>query len=260
MIDDMVEILNTQLRERHFGVFISFRNNIPHPSLVAFTPVDDLQRLVFFTRKNTRKMINSLIHSKVSMYLDTITNVPEQDIKNAVTITAYGQVAEQSSFMDNYDQYRKVFLEKNPHMSFYLNQDIEMIVINVDHYEVVKNFQKIIDLQVINKSQSFTLGIRQIISEGTSDGEARGKIVTSIKEISENSIIFIDKFPEDYSGPVPAGIIEINGSDDSPGTIYAKNHNIPCVVKVEDAGDSIESGESVSINGYLGIIILHKIK
>ncbi|MCY3414414.1 MAG: hypothetical protein INQ03_22395 [Candidatus Heimdallarchaeota archaeon] len=256
MIEEVRTSIENELNIQHFGVLSSVRNDKPHQTLVCFAPVENMQRLVFFTPKNTRKFINAQIYEKVSMFLDTTTNSPD-DVKNALTISANGIVLHEKEFKDKRDNYKKAYLKKNPHMEFFLKENIEMVVIKVEYYELVKQFQTVLDLNV-SKPSSYTLSIRQIQGEGTGYGEIRKNLKLLGDELVEGDILVCEEFPDEYSGPELAAIVQISKSEKA--RTYADQHQIPCVSGLEEGLELFSSGDNITVDGYLGMIILHKVK
>jgi pyruvate,water dikinase len=56
--------------------------------------------------------------------------------------------------------------------------------------------------------------------------------------------------------PLAAGIVERRGGMLIHGAIVAREYGIPCVTGVPDAAVLIRSGDRVTVDGYLGIVII----
>jgi pyruvate,water dikinase len=56
--------------------------------------------------------------------------------------------------------------------------------------------------------------------------------------------------------PLAAGIVERRGGMLIHGAIIAREYGIPCVTGVADAAKLIRTGERVTVDGHLGIVII----
>jgi pyruvate,water dikinase len=54
--------------------------------------------------------------------------------------------------------------------------------------------------------------------------------------------------------PLAAGIVERRGGMLIHGAIIAREYGIPCVSGIADAADIINSGDLLTIDGYLGLV------
>jgi len=56
--------------------------------------------------------------------------------------------------------------------------------------------------------------------------------------------------------PLSAGIVERRGGMLIHGAIIAREYGLPCVTGVPDAVEFIRTGDIVTVDGYLGIVII----
>jgi pyruvate,water dikinase len=56
--------------------------------------------------------------------------------------------------------------------------------------------------------------------------------------------------------PISAGIVERRGGMLIHGAIIAREYGLPCVTGVPNATSSIHTGDEVTVDGYLGIVII----
>jgi pyruvate,water dikinase len=56
--------------------------------------------------------------------------------------------------------------------------------------------------------------------------------------------------------PLAAGIVERRGGMLIHGSIIAREYGIPCVTGIPQATSLIHTGDSVTVDGYLGIVII----
>ena len=57
--------------------------------------------------------------------------------------------------------------------------------------------------------------------------------------------------------PMASAIVERRGGMLIHGAIIARESGIPCVNGVPDATSLIHTGNSVTVDGYLGLVIVH---
>jgi len=58
--------------------------------------------------------------------------------------------------------------------------------------------------------------------------------------------------------PLAAGVVERRGGMLIHGAIIAREYGLPCVTGVPQATEQIASGDTVTVDGYLGIVILER--
>lgn len=58
--------------------------------------------------------------------------------------------------------------------------------------------------------------------------------------------------------PLAAGIVERRGGMLIHGAIIAREYGLPCVTGITNATDIIQTGEQVTVDGYLGLIVIHR--
>ena len=107
------------------------------------------------------------------------------------------------------------------------------------------------------------LKARQLTGQPASRG-----IVTGIARVLENAddllqfkageIMVCDALDPNMTFIVPlaAGIVERRGGMLIHGAIIAREYALPCVTGVPDATDLIVTGDQITVDGYLGIVIL----
>lgn len=58
--------------------------------------------------------------------------------------------------------------------------------------------------------------------------------------------------------PLASGIVERRGGMLIHGAIIAREYGLPCVTGITNATDIIQTGERVTVDGYLGLIVIHR--
>jgi pyruvate,water dikinase len=57
--------------------------------------------------------------------------------------------------------------------------------------------------------------------------------------------------------PLCEGIVERRGGMLIHGAIIAREYGLPCVTGVPDAASVIQTGDRITVDGYLGIVTIH---
>ncbi len=126
-----------------------------------------------------------------------------------------------------------------------------------------KNYDPEISSPQKTESDIFRFKARQVVGNAASIGIAKGKArvvkqTEDIFEFKEGEILVVDSIEPNMTFIVPfaAGIVERRGGLLVHGAIIAREYGIPCVTGIEDATNIIKTGDSLSVDGHLGIIIL----
>ncbi len=247
---DEMKQLSEILKTKHFGVFTTIHNNSPHSTLVCFGVSEDLGELFFLTPTHTRKFVNLHLYQRVSLFVDNTSNQPDE-IFSATTVSANGTVRLERDMTDEErKRYIDLYLKKNPHMEFFVKPSVSLVVIKVDRYEIVRNFQTV---ERLAASKNYQLTIRQIQGQSISGGIGRGKLVAvnsedDLNRLEEDSIALLE---ENIVLKIkPKGIVSSKKLDNV--------EQIPTVL-LEDTSFLTE-GMTVTVNGDLGIVTIHDIR
>ena len=110
---------------------------------------------------------------------------------------------------------------------------------------------------------SSELKARQIIGQPAGPGIAKGKarVILSPSDLftfESGEILVCDAIEPNMTFVVPlsSGIIERRGGMLIHGAIIAREYGLPCVTGVPEATTQIHTGDLVTIDGYLGIVII----
>ncbi|MEJ2070751.1 MAG: PEP/pyruvate-binding domain-containing protein [Syntrophobacterales bacterium] len=104
---------------------------------------------------------------------------------------------------------------------------------------------------------------RQMVGQPASPGLAQGPALV-VLESSElfhfkaGDILVVDSLDPSmtFVAPLAAGIVERRGGMLIHGSIIAREYGIPCVTGVPNATSLIHTGDAVTVDGYLGIVII----
>jgi pyruvate,water dikinase len=105
---------------------------------------------------------------------------------------------------------------------------------------------------------------RQLVGSPAGPGLARGiaRVVRSREDLLDfkaGEILVCDAIDPNMTFVVPlcSGIVERRGGMLVHGAIIAREYGLACVTGVPDATRLIESGDTLTVDGYLGIVVLH---
>ena len=109
----------------------------------------------------------------------------------------------------------------------------------------------------------FFLRARQLIGQpagpGISKGPARVILEPSdLLEFKSGEILVCDAVDPNMTFVIPlaGGVVERRGGMLIHGAIIAREYGLPCVTGVPEATRRIQSGDALTVDGYLGIVIL----
>jgi pyruvate,water dikinase len=105
---------------------------------------------------------------------------------------------------------------------------------------------------------------RQLVGQPAGPGLARGvaRVVRSREDLlgfKSGEILVCDAIDPNMTFVVPlcSGIVERRGGMLIHGAIIAREYGLPCVTGVPDATGLIRSGDNLTVDGYLGIVVIH---
>ena len=110
---------------------------------------------------------------------------------------------------------------------------------------------------------SSELKARQLVGQPAGPGIAKGKarVILSPSDlftVESGEILVCDAIEPNMTFVVPlsSGIVERRGGMLIHGAIIAREYGLPCVTGVPEATTQIHTGDQVTIDGYLGIVII----
>jgi len=109
----------------------------------------------------------------------------------------------------------------------------------------------------------YRIKARQIVGQPAGPGIARGKArviadPSDVFGLNAGEILVCDAVDPTMTFVVPlsAGIVERRGGMLIHGAIIAREYGLPCVTGVPDATSLIHTGDQLTVDGYLGIVII----
>ena len=110
----------------------------------------------------------------------------------------------------------------------------------------------------------FEVRPRQLVGQPASPGVVRGsaRVIDSpsnLFEFKAGEILVCDAVDPNMTFVVPlaAGIVERRGGMLIHGAIIAREYGLPCVTGVPNAASRIHTGDELTVDGYLGIVVKH---
>jgi pyruvate,water dikinase len=113
------------------------------------------------------------------------------------------------------------------------------------------------------RAEDFRIRARQIVGQpaGPGVGVGKARVVSSTVDLlrfKAGEILVCDAIDPNmtFAVPLAAGIVERRGGMLIHGAIIAREYGIPCVTGVAGAASLIQTGDTVTVDGFLGIVII----
>lgn len=112
-------------------------------------------------------------------------------------------------------------------------------------------------------NDGFIIQARQLIGQPAGPGLAKGpaRVILRTADLAEfkyGEILICDAVDPNMTFVVPlaAGVVERRGGMLIHGAIIAREYGLPCVTGIPDVTKLIQDGDEVTVDGYLGIVII----
>ncbi|WP_440951887.1 PEP/pyruvate-binding domain-containing protein [Methanococcoides sp. FTZ1] len=148
-----------------------------------------------------------------------------------------------------------------------LKREIGPNISDDDVIEALRNKDYIPEIEGSLREQTHSedTTVRQIQGQPASKGIVSG-VARVIKEkddlfsIRSGEILICDAIDPNMTFVIPlvSGIVERRGGMLIHGAIIAREYGIPCVTGIPDAIDIIDTGDEVTVDGYLGIVVIDR--
>ena len=135
------EEIRTLLAERKYGVLATQSDGQPHASLMAFTPVDDIKRLVLATNRKTQKYENMTKDGRAALLIGSGIEPFEQE-RAGLIVTAHGVVSDAVSH--SHQSMLKSHIERHPEFEkFFSSPECALIVMEISNYQLVTSTDEV---------------------------------------------------------------------------------------------------------------------
>jgi pyruvate,water dikinase len=108
------------------------------------------------------------------------------------------------------------------------------------------------------------LSPRQLLGQPAGPGVARGRarVVRSrddLFDFEEDEILVCDAVDPNMTFVVPLAraVVERRGGMLIHGAIIAREYGLPCVTGIADANEVIDTGDEITVDGFLGVVTVH---
>ena len=109
--------------------------------------------------------------------------------------------------------------------------------------------------------QSFRVKPRQLVGQPAGPGLARGKARVvrqhaDLADFKSGEVLICDAVDPNMTFVVPlaSAVVERRGGMLIHGAIIAREYGLPCVTGIPDATDLLQTGDEITVDGYLGIV------
>jgi len=151
--DELLLTINQLCRQQHFAVLCTQHSGQPYASLVAFAVTDDLRYLCFATKRDTRKHHNLVANPRVALLIDSRRGYPG-DLSEASALTICGCVITPDDATRT--EACAIYRVRHPELAAFLTEpDTALILVAVDQFVLVDNFQKVRTLIVPSQETPF---------------------------------------------------------------------------------------------------------
>jgi phosphohistidine swiveling domain-containing protein len=113
------------------------------------------------------------------------------------------------------------------------------------------------------QGQTFQIKPRQLIGQPAGPGIARGKarVIQQHSDLSDfkhGEVLICDAVDPNMTFVVPlaTAVVERRGGMLIHGAIIAREYGLPCVTGIPDATSLIQTGDEITVDGYLGIVTI----
>jgi phosphoenolpyruvate synthase/pyruvate phosphate dikinase len=136
-------------------------------------------------------------------------------------------------------------------------EDLKKVLDDLDHRSATLNpYRK-------QPGQSFEIKPRQLVGQPAGPGLARGRARVirqhfELAEFKSGDVLICDAVDPNMTFIVPlaAAVVERRGGMLIHGAIIAREYGLPCVTGISDATALIQTGDEITVDGYLGIVTL----
>ncbi len=133
-------------RNQNLGVLSTRGKEYPYSSLIGFVASDDLDYIIFATLRSTRKYANIQNYSKVSVLVDSRSNMID-DFRDAAALTILGKVFETKG--KERKKLAQQYLKKHPFLNDFIDDpNCAILKLMVENYILVSNFQQVLELKI----------------------------------------------------------------------------------------------------------------
>jgi hypothetical protein len=143
---DLQAAIARLFEEQRLATLATMSRDAPYCNLVAFTPSDDLQNILFCTPRTSTKYANLVANPNVSLLIDSRTR-SGSDPQAGMAVTALGVVLQEAS--KNADTLKGKHAGRHAQFSdFIYSPDCELVQVRVQRYILVSSLRDVRVLEI----------------------------------------------------------------------------------------------------------------
>jgi pyruvate,water dikinase len=150
---------------------------------------------------------------------------------------------------------RRIDLQQQTNGKDPVSEDLKKILADLDHQPETGNAHQ------IEPGQSYELKPRQLVGQPAGPGIAKGKARVirqhaDLAEFKSGDVLICDAVDPNMTFVVPlaSAVVERRGGMLIHGAIIAREYGLPCITGIPDATALIKTGDTITVDGYLGIV------
>lgn len=137
------ETVRDLFKSQAFGVLATQGKEQPYTTLVAFTPTDDMEKILFATERTTTKFAHIEQRPRVSMLIDNRTNHP-RDFSQATVVTLLGAVSEAPD--THHEELLHRHITKHPYLEEFIRSSSSVLMqLTIHKIILVTRFQHVVE-------------------------------------------------------------------------------------------------------------------
>ena len=137
------DILKHLLTSQQVGILATQDREQPYTSLVAFAANKDIKTIIFVTAGGTRKYINIMNNSKVSLLIHNYSG-DVLDFSKAVAVTILGKAKEASP--QDLDYLTDLYLKKHRYLENFIRRPGNKLIMITVHDYIIATFNETIHI------------------------------------------------------------------------------------------------------------------
>ena len=145
-VSELKDILKGLFSSQSLAVLATHSHGQPYTNLVGFAATEDLQTILFATKRATHKYANIVSDMRVAMFMDN-RSVQDIDFHHTIAVTATGSAEEVTD--KEKGPFLELYLKKLPHLEeFVTSPTCALLKVNVETYYLVRRFQEVMILRI----------------------------------------------------------------------------------------------------------------
>lgn len=147
MSEEVLLRIGNLLASQNLAVLGTSNHGHPYTSLVVYAELQDLSRIIFFTRRDRVKYRNLKSDSRVSLYIDS--REKEQRDPSGIEGISLTGVSWEIKPGEEFNELRELYIRKNQHMDIFARDpESTLFRINIETIKYVVNFDEAYEINI----------------------------------------------------------------------------------------------------------------